>query len=364
MVSEAAVEPREAGAPPDVGSAYRRYRRLVPWAVGASLATLAAVTLWYQLRRGADVVDEIRAVAAWTAPAVLGLHLLMQAFWGLRIWTLGGGLGARVRYPRAVGLVTSGLFAAAVTPGRVGGEPWRIALLVRGGASGAAASRTILADRAVDILFFLAAGGTAVSVLPAVFGRDTGNLRGLGILAVAGLTAILLAVALVLSRPRLMARALSGLASVPARLRGRSPKDRAPRIEAFFREVTQGLALLARQKPHRLAAGALLSVALWSCELSIPWVVLRGFGFDVPYLAAYLAAVLVVMMASVPLLPGGAGVAEVAALTLLTPLAPGLTAAFLLVWRGLTYYVDLVLGGVVAGWLARRPIRPTSQPTP
>jgi uncharacterized membrane protein YbhN (UPF0104 family) len=56
----------------------------------------------------------------------------------------------------------------------------------------------------------------------------------------------------------------------------------------------------------------------------------------------------------VPGLPGGTGLAEVTALALLTRLAPGLTPAFLVVWRGMTYYVDLVLGGAVAGLLARR----------
>lgn len=333
-------------------TAFRKYRRLVPWAVGLSVATLVALSIYYQSRHGADVVAELRRLEAWTIPAAIGLHLLMQAFWGLRIRVLGDALGARVPYRHALGLVTSGLFAAAVTPGRVGGEPWRIAMLVRGGASGAAASRTILADRAVDMLFFLSLGTLAVLALPALFG-EVGNVQGLGFVAVAGLMLMVALVVLILTQPRPVARICSAVANAPRRMRRQPAKDHVPAVEAFFRDVTGGLRDLVRKRPLTLAAAAVLSVALWTCELSILWVVLRGFGFDAPYDAVYLAGVLVVMIASVPALPGGTGLAEVAALTLLTPLAPGLTPAFLVVWRGMTYYVDLALGGVVAGLVVK-----------
>lgn len=332
---------------------YRKYRRLVPWAVGFSVATLVALSVYYQAQRGGDVLAELQRVQPQALAAALALHLMMQLAWGLRIHVLGGGLGAKVGLGRAWALVCSGLFAAAVTPGRVGGEPWRIAMLVRGGASGAAASRTILADRAVDMLFFLTLGIVAVAVLPSFFG-DVGNVRVLGVVAILGLATLVTAFTLLLVKPRAMSRLLAAVAGVPDRVRGRPAVDRAPRIEAFFREVTEGLATLMRREPLRLAASAVLSAVLWTCELSILWVVLQGFGFDPPYGAAYLAGVLIVMVASVPALPGGTGVAEVAALALLTPLAPGLSPAFLVAWRGMTYYVDLTLGGLVAGVVARR----------
>jgi glycosyltransferase 2 family protein len=351
------VDEADPGPPALPQDAYRKYRRLVPWSVGLSLATLAVLSLYYQSRRGADVVSELGDLAPWTVPAAIGLHLAMQLVWGLRILVLGRGLGAAVSYPRAVGLVTSGLFAAAVTPGRVGGEPWRIAMLVRGRARGAAASRTILADRAVDMVFFLTLGLLAVSILPSLFG-ETGNVRALGFVAVAGLTAMVVLVASLLAKPAAMSRFFSAISNLPARLRRRPVRDRAPAIRAFFHDVTAGLVHLARTAPWRLGAGAALSLVLWSCELAILWVVLSGFGFEAPFHAVYLAGALVVMIASVPALPGGTGLAELAALTLLTPLAPGLTPAFLVVWRGLTYYVDLLLGGVVAGAVARKSQRP------
>lgn len=361
LPGETPVTAPEAERAPD--AAYRKYRRLVPWAVGLSVATLVGLSIYYQTQRGGDVLAELRRVRPEALAAALGLHLLMQLAWGTRIMVLGGGLGAPVSIGRAWALVTSGLFAAAVTPGRVGGEPWRIAMLVRGGASGAAASRTILADRAVDMLFFLTLGVVAIAFLPRYFG-DVGNVRVLGLIAVLGLTLLVALLVVVLVRPHRISMALGAIAGIPDRVRRRPRKDRAPAIEAFFREVTGGLAELLRTQPLRLVAGAVLSGILWSCELSILWVVLTGFGFDPPYGATYLAGVMIVMVASVPALPGGTGVAEVAALALLTPLAPGLTPAFLVAWRGMTYYVDLSLGGVVAGIVARKRAVPATPSVP
>ena len=141
---------------------------------------------------------------------------------------------------------------------------------------------------------------------------------------------------------------------------------RAPVRESFLRQVyftgvtastgvvlrASGLgALIIAFTMQVLDADTALAVKI------LLWVVLRGFGFHPPYAATYLAGVLIVMVSSVPALPGGTGVAEVAALALLTPLAPGLSPAFLVAWRGMTYYVDLALGAAVAGVLARKPVR-------
>jgi uncharacterized protein (TIRG00374 family) len=357
-LSEAAAAPDPVADDParpldEPANAFRRYQRLVPWAVGLSVATFVLLSVWFQSQRGGDVLAELSRVEVRALAAALGLHLLMQVAWACRIFVLGRGLGAPVTLPRALALVTSGLFAAAVTPGRVGGEPWRIAMLVRGGASGAAASRTIVADRAVDMLFFLTLGAIAIAILPSFFGQELGDVRVLGLVALLGLLAMAVAIGFILVRPARMARLLGRAASFGDRLLRRERRDRAPSIAIFFHDITGGLADLLRRRPATVLVGAVLSFVLWSCELSILWVVLQGFGYDPPFFAAYLAGVLIVMVASVPALPGGTGVAEVAALALLTPLAPGLTPAFLVAWRGMTYYVDLLAGGLVAGWVAR-----------
>ncbi len=88
---------------------------------------------------------------------------------------------------------------------------------------------------------------------------------------------------------------------------------------------------------------------------------LRGFGYDVPFLHVILVGVVLTMVASIPVTPGGSGVAELTAIALLTPLAPGLTPAFVVAWRGVTYYYDLTVGSLVATHVWRHPIGPPDE---
>jgi len=75
---------------------------------------------------------------------------------------------------------------------------------------------------------------------------------------------------------------------------------------------------------------------------------LYAFGHDVPFTYVALGAVIVVLLTTLPLLPGGSGLAELGALGIFSPVAPGLTPAFVLVWRVTTYYVDTIVGGLFA----------------
>jgi uncharacterized protein (TIRG00374 family) len=134
-------------------------------------------------------------------------------------------------------------------------------------------------------------------------------------------------------------------------------------IEHFLTSITRGLVALVREQPWRVAAAAIFSVLLWSCEFLILWVLLRGFGFPASYLPVYVAGLLIFLMEAIPLLPGGTGLAETAAMIVLTPLAPGLSPAFVIVWRGLTYYYDLLAGGIILfiTWKRRTAISSTER---
>lgn len=325
-----------------------RLRRLVPAAIAVSVLSIVALMVWYQGRRDVDILASLKELDLAILPLALGLHILAHVIWATRLWLLAGGLGAPLSWPRALVLVLAGQFGAAVTPGRFGAEALRITLLVRGGSSGPVAGRVVVADRATDTLFFVTLGGIAAASLPLLFGEDAVVLRGLAFVAVAGLSLFIALIVLMLVRPQLASRMVHGVARGGARIVRRPEPKIAAKVEAFLVSVREGLSELARRSPWRLGAAAGLSFALWTSEFSILWIVLGGFGHEVPFQMVFIAGVLLTMLAAVPVSPGGSGVAEFAALVLLTPLAPGLTPAFVLVWRAMTYYYDLLVGGIVA----------------
>lgn len=347
--------PLDAGAPGGVGAAeaIAQRRRLGRWAGAAvvvSLLSLAAILVWFQARRDADVLGTFRALDLRVLPLALGLHMAAHAVWATRITLLARGLGVFVRPLAAWRLVTAGQFGAAVTPGRFGAEAMRITLLVRGGAGGSGASRVVLADRASDMVFFVTVGALAAAFLTTVFGASAVAIRGLAFVAVFGLLGFLLLLAAALAWPRTIGRAVEGTAAGLLRFVGRPRPALAHRVAAFVGGVRDGVFGLVRASPGRAAAGFVLSLLLWATEFSVLWVLLRAFGVEVAYVTVFAAGVLITMLAAVPISPGGSGVAEFAAVVLFEPFAGPSAAAFVLVWRALTYYYDLAAGAAVAAW--------------
>ena len=92
-----------------------------------------------------------------------------------------------------------------------------------------------------------------------------------------------------------------------------------------------------------------LSLAYWFCFFSIAPVILLGLGQPVPYLQA-LGWQFVIQMIIVYLpLPGGSGVAELGLASLFVFFVhPSVLGIFIIVWRLLTYYLLLLLGGLAA----------------
>ena len=85
--------------------------------------------------------------------------------------------------------------------------------------------------------------------------------------------------------------------------------------------------------------------------------VLRGLGTDLQWVSSFLVQMLALSAGQFSLLPGGAGAAELTSATLLTPMVGKSTAAAaILIWRVVTYYFYLVVGGPVFVCLLGKPL--------
>ncbi len=334
-----------------------RLSRWTPLAVGLSISSLVAIMVWSQARSDIDVLGDLRGFDRTVLWPALALHVMMHVLWASRLRLLAGGLGVRLRGVAAWRLATSGQFAGAVTPGRFGAEALRLTILVRSGASGVHASRLVLSDRTVDMVFFLGAGTLGTAMLVQVFGPDAAALRTAAIVALALLLTLMLLVFGGLSWPRPIASAGQGIVSGLYRVLRRPAPDVAVRIEGLFRDVRAGVVTLLRERPLRVGLAIALSMAIWSAEFGVLWFVLKGFGHTVPYATVFAAGILLTLLGPVAITPGGAGIVEVAAVILLGSLVPGLSPVFVLVWRALTFYYDVIVGGIVAGWTLRHPQR-------
>ncbi len=315
--------------------------------VAFSILVLVGLLAYYQWQQDVDILASFQAVDPIVIPAALACHMGAHVWWAVRLRLMAQGLGDDMKWTEAWGTVTAGLSAAAVTPGRIGGEGLKMALLIRRGRTPSMASQVLLADRAADLVFFLIMGALATLLLPGVFGAGAGTVAAYTTYGLAAMLVFVLMLAATLAFPDQVARVVQVTSRPVARVL-RKRWDLEDALAHLVRDVRLGLRGLATGSVPRLVAAAALSVANWVTDYGALWFLLRGFGFDVPFLHVVLVGVVLTMVASIPVTPGGSGVAEVSALILLTPLAPGLTAAFVVLWRAVTYYYDLLVGSIVA----------------
>jgi uncharacterized protein (TIRG00374 family) len=324
-------------------------RRLAAF-LGLSVLLAGGITaglLWWAHAQGLELLPTLRAVG-WQAIAwALALHFLAHVAWAARLAVVGHGTGQGIGFGFAFRLVTAGVFGAAVTPGRAGGEGLRFLLLRRHHPEPDHAMRFLVADRTLDLCFFVAAGIPAAIALPLLLGGDLAY-RAFAFVGVAVLAALLAVLILLVINPGAVRRLGAPLAR-PVR---RWMPHRGPRVVAAVERglvhTRDGLRLLLTERRLHLAAAVGLTFATWILEFLVLWVLLDAFGFNVGVLAVLLAAVVLNLVTAAAATPGSSGVAELAALAIYQGMAPGLSPLFVVLWRLVTYGYDLSVGGLFA----------------
>lgn len=305
-----------------------------------------ALVLWAR-QEGLELAPAIGLVGWQALAGALALHIGAHLAWAGRLWTVGHGTGHGIRYPFAFRLVTAGVFGAAVTPGRAGGEGLRYLLLRRDHPEPDHAMRILLADRTLDLCFFILAGIPAALLLPALLGGDIAYRAAafVGVVLLAVLFGMLI---LLVTDPGGLRRVASPLARAVRRLLPRIGASAVAAIDRGLDHTRDGLRLLLTERRSHLAAAVGLTFAYWMLEFLVLWVLLHAFGYDVGIVAVLLGAVVLNLVTAAAITPGAAGIAELAALAIYQGLAPGLTPLFVVLWRLVTYGYDLAVGGAVA----------------
>lgn len=125
------------------------------------------------------------------------------------------------------------------------------------------------------------------------------------------------------------------------------------RVDSFFTEIYR-----FGGNRRLLVFAFVFSFAGWISQMSGMWVAFRAVGVTIPF-SFILFAIPVSALAAITPLPGGAGGIE-AVLFLLFSIAPGLTLAgdtllaAIVLFRGFTYWVPVIVGGTVVGITLKR----------
>jgi uncharacterized protein (TIRG00374 family) len=333
--------------------------RLTTLGMFAVALAVLSVVVWFI---GADAVfDALGDADRSVVPALLAVVVVWLSAWGLALWTVLRTIGAPVSIPLAVALFAAAVFSNNVTPfGQAGGEP--LSGLLISTAADSEYETGLAAIASVDTLHFVPSIGLAiVGVVSLLAGAVelTEDLRValLGVVVLVGL----IATAATLGwryRDRVrgtVVRVVTPIAGTLGRLiPGWSPPDEsdvAERVDGFFAAVGR---VATSRRTIAFAMGC--SALGWTALAGAMWLSLYALGYTVPFAAA-LFVVPVGSIAGVTPLPGGLGGLEAALITLLVPttgVPASVATAGVLIYRGATYWLPVLVGGGVATVLGNR----------
>lgn len=321
-----------------------RFRRFLIIAVVASVVSLIGVFLYSFLTNREQLIASLTQLNPWIFVIGIGLHILALMSWSMRLVWLTDGAGYPIRFVTAIEAVFAGVFAAALTPARLGGEPVRFALLTSNEVPPREASLIVLLERGLDTLLFIILGAWATIALVPRLPQSA----LLAIVAPLGLLFLVLLIViplLILFKPEAV-HPIMGLAK---RFVGEERIERAKEWTVLeMARLRRALATVLSNHPSRVPLAVLATAVTWGLEFGVIAYLLDALGHEIPFLIVAMGAVLVVLLTTLPLLPGGAGVAEIGALGVFGAFTTGLGFTFIAAWRACTYYVDCTVGGFFA----------------
>ncbi|MFB6135359.1 MAG: YbhN family protein [Halobacteriaceae archaeon] len=316
----------------------------VAFALLAALVVAVGVDDLLAVFARADAGGLLLAVAA-------GLGWLVA--WGTALHAVFAAVGVRSSWRRSLALYGSVVFANNVAPfAQLGTEPLAALAITR--STGSRYETSLAAVVAVDAL------NVATSAVLASLGLAyisataplEGALRAAGLLAAALITAAVAAGVAGWWFRRRLGGVVAGAVAAAARAAGRFvPSWTPPTVESVERRVASFLDDLDRLAgdPRRLGVGTLCSAAGWALLAAALWLSLYAVGARVSPVAPLVVVPLSMLAVLVPL-PGGVGSVEAALVVLVvgaTGVPPVTATAAALVYRGVTYWLSVVLGGGV-----------------
>lgn len=320
-------------------------KRIAWLAVGLLAAVLIPLVLG-----GGDIFQRLRSFPFPLLMAMFGMIILCWGLNTLRMRILLGDSARNLSIKRSLGLIMASEFAYCATPGGSGGPLTLMAVLSRNGVGAAKSSAVFATDQLSDLVFFLLA---LVGIMfYALFNHLSERMEWL-----LGFSAVLVVGSLLLfigfARFHRQVIKLNGRVLKRFNTQANTRRRWARKL-LHFRDA---LAQTWKMPRERLLAVFVLTCLHWGLRYSILYLALMGLGVNVQWAWTFLIQMLSLTAGQFSLLPGGAGTAELTSAALLAPMVGKSTAAAaILIWRTVTYYFYLVVGGPIFLLMVGRPL--------
>jgi uncharacterized protein (TIRG00374 family) len=288
----------------------------------------------------------------------LGFHIFSICIWALRIKMMSRSLGYKVSFSHCFNLVLANMLVAAVTPSQAGGEPVRVHELYRADVKVGDATAIVLMERVLDGAVLGVIGAVAILLLTTYFGDLELNIAIPVAISWLLITGFVLMFIYSVRNPDFLKRLLHRLSNWVAK------RWKSKKIERFTETIDSEVDNFHGSLTHfighgksGLIWGTVLTVIYWFSEFFIASLILMGLGEQPFLIQSFIIQIVIAIIMMIPLTPGSSGVAELSAASLYGLFIPSsIVGIFVVLWRFILYYVNIILGVIASIYIVRREI--------
>jgi len=323
--------------------------------VGFSIAVLALV-LYFTIDE--TTIEYLGELDPRFLLLALLFHLSALCFWALRIQKMSKSLGYSVGFRHCLNMVFANLLVAAITPSQAGGEPVRIHELYRADVSLGDATAIVIMERVLDGIVLAVIGGGAMLLLAGHWSNLRMDIATPLILSWVLITGFVLVFVYSVRKPEMLKSLLKRISVWFTK------RWQAKRIDEFMENIDSEvdnfhntLALFVGRAKGGLFWGAGFTVLFWTFEFLIASFLLMGLGQEPFFAESFVAQIIIAIVMMIPLTPGSSGIAELTASSIYGIFVPSsIVGVFVVLWRIILYYVNIIIGVLSSIYIVRREI--------
>ncbi|HJJ92563.1 MAG TPA: flippase-like domain-containing protein, partial [Methanocorpusculum sp.] len=247
-----------------------------------------------------------------------------------------------------------------VTPSQVGGEAVRVYELYKADVPTADATAVVLMERVFDGIVL--GIGTVIGVY--LLGKMFNHLNfppvymGVAYFATFFFMGVFLLFAVLVKRPLWTKIIVAKISGIFIRRWDSQRIDRLlvmldKNIDRFYVTISH----FGGHSKIGMVLGLLTTILFWISEFIIASVLMVGLSLEPMFLISFIIQLLITMIMMLPLTPGCVGVAEISIAAFYSIIIPiPLVGVFVLLWRLIMYYFNVVVGLIASLQLVRREV--------
>lgn len=325
------------------------------------LFSLSVIAIVFVTTFTQETIDYILSFNVYFLALAIGFRILALVLWAVRIQLLSRSLGYRVPLLYAVNMVLAGLLAGTITPGQSGGEPVRVHELYRSGVKIGDASAVVIMERVLDGIVLTLMGVVIILLNQSIWSTFSLTMKLLILVAWIFLISFLLIPFLAIKYPNQIKSLIIRLITWGTKKLSRTRFSSSHLHTGADIEIDNFFGSINRFTDHArwgLAAGGFATGLFWITEFMVASVILMGLGLDPNILQSFFFQIIIAIVMMIPLTPGSSGITEISTSSLYALIVPsGMLGLFVLLWRFVTFYLNIILGSLAGMVIFHREMR-------